>query len=98
MYKYYDFIDEMDQVLIERNLQNRRDINIMELEDAVNQKTHQKHQEVMASEDGKTFGEKLEEYNAWLALDLMLLKLERSVGMMDGVPFPPIVKEGSRDE
>lgn len=99
MYSNQKFINELEEVLVDKNLQGR---NVKELEDAVNVKVSQKHMEVMAtdtSKDGaaKTFGELLDEYNAWLALDLMLLKLERSVGLMDGVKFP-YVKDGNENE
>lgn len=44
--------------------------------------------------DGAKWAEKLQELNEALKLDLMLLELEASVGLMDGMP---IVKEGGAD-
>ena len=38
----------------------------------------------------------LEKMNAALQLDLLLLELERSVGLMDGLPLPNL-KEGAKD-
>lgn len=39
----------------------------------------------------------LAQLNKALKLDLMLLELERSVGLMDGLPLPSLAKEGAED-
>lgn len=39
----------------------------------------------------------LDRLNAALKLDLLLLELERSVGLMDGLPLPSLTKEGGAD-
>ena len=39
----------------------------------------------------------LQKLNKALELDLLLLELERSVGLMDGLPLPSLDKEGAKD-